>query len=431
MLTDRYGLAVDTASADARDAYVEGCDLLLTVYPGAVAALDRAIAADPDFALAWIAKARTQQLRGDIPGARAALAEAEGRASGLPARVSSQIEIFRRLFVGRSADALTAVRAHLDEWPRDALVLSTTANQGGLIGMSGQAGREQDLADFLGRLAIHYGDDWWFNAHYAMALSENSQQAAARPIIERSLAQNPRNAFAAHARAHLFYEDGDRDDAIAFLHAWLPSYSRDGGLHGHLNWHLALFELQARNVEEGFRLYSEIFASDDYPATAQLKLVDGTSFLWRSELAGHKPDPARWRVLHDFAQRMFPRPGMSMADWHVALVLAAAGDGEALEARTREVENLVRDGRYPSGLAVPTLARGLAAFQRNDFVGAIEAIEPMLSERERIGGSRAQVDLVEFTLMKAYLDAGRPADARRLLGQRRPGPTRIPVAGLI
>ena len=47
MLTDRYGLSVSTVSAAARDAYVEGCDLLMTVYPGAAVALERAIAADP------------------------------------------------------------------------------------------------------------------------------------------------------------------------------------------------------------------------------------------------------------------------------------------------------------------------------------------------------------------------------------------------
>ena len=33
MLTDRYGLSLSTASAGARDAYVEGCDLALTFYP--------------------------------------------------------------------------------------------------------------------------------------------------------------------------------------------------------------------------------------------------------------------------------------------------------------------------------------------------------------------------------------------------------------
>src|SRR4051794_18697518 len=52
MLTDRYGLALSTASAAAQDAYVQASELALTFYPGAAEAYDRALAADPGFALA-------------------------------------------------------------------------------------------------------------------------------------------------------------------------------------------------------------------------------------------------------------------------------------------------------------------------------------------------------------------------------------------
>ena len=38
MLTDRYGLPLSTASSAARDAYVEGCQAKLTMYPGAIEA---------------------------------------------------------------------------------------------------------------------------------------------------------------------------------------------------------------------------------------------------------------------------------------------------------------------------------------------------------------------------------------------------------
>lgn len=51
MLMDRYGLGLSTGAPEARDAYVEGSDLLLTFYPGAVESFDRAIAANPCFAL--------------------------------------------------------------------------------------------------------------------------------------------------------------------------------------------------------------------------------------------------------------------------------------------------------------------------------------------------------------------------------------------
>jgi hypothetical protein len=58
MHTDRYDLPLSTASAAARDAYVEGCDRALTFYPGAIEAYDRSIAADPGFALAHAGRAQ-------------------------------------------------------------------------------------------------------------------------------------------------------------------------------------------------------------------------------------------------------------------------------------------------------------------------------------------------------------------------------------
>ena len=91
---------------------------------------------------------------------------------------------------------------------------------------------------------------------------------------------------------------------------------------------------------------------------------------------------------------------------------------------------LARDGRYPSGSYLPALARGFAAFERGNFGGAIEALAPLAGENERIGGSRAQHDLIEFTLLKAYIDAGRLVEARRLIGQRRPGASGVPVIGV-
>jgi len=430
MLTDRYGLALSTSSAAAWDAYVEGCDLVLTLYPGAVAAFDRAIAADPGFALAHAGRARALQIGSDIAGAQAAITAGQALANGLPGRDASHIGVFS-LFVGGKPDAaLAAVRRHVADWPRDALVASIAANQTGLIGTSGRAGREQDQLDFLAALAPHYGDDWWFNGHYAMALSELGHQAAARPRIERSIATYPRNATAAHALAHFHYENGETGAAISFLRSWLEDYPRNGYFRGHLSWHLALAHLELGDVEEGFRLYTDAFAADDYPGPALVKLLDAPSWLWRAELAGHPRDHARWQVLHEFAHRAFPRPGVPFADWHVALIDAVVGDATAAEARAREIDEMVRSARYSAGPTVPAIARAFAAFQRHDFSTTIDEIESVFSERERICGSRAQLDLVEFTLLKAYLATGRLDDVRRLREACRPGPRGIPVAGL-
>ena len=430
MLTDRYGLPVSTTVAAARDHYVEGVDLLLTVYPGAAAAFDRAIAADPGFALAHIGKARTFQLAGNLIAMRESLATTLTLTGGGSARDLSHINVFRHLFTGQAVAALAALCAHVETWPRDALVLSLAANQGGLIGMSGLPGREHGLVDFLDPLAPHYGEDWWFEAHYGMALSEIGRHDAARPKIERSLAQVRRNAYGAHAFAHLCYETGERDSGIAFMRDWLPLYDRGGGLFGHLNWHLGLFELHAGNLEGGLRLYNDAFSADDHRGAVHQKLSDSSSFLWRSELAGHPRDYARWAKLLDYAREKIPRPGFSLADWHVALAYAAAGDDAALEGWVQAIEELVKAGRYPSGTTIPAVARAFAAFQRGDDAAAIDLIVSMLPDRERMGGSRAQVDLVEATLLRAYLNSGRDAEAQRLLAGRRPGPASLPVSGL-
>lgn len=411
MLTDRYGLALSTSSQTARDAYTQGCDLLLTLYPGAAAAFDRAIAADPDFALAYAGRARMLQMGGDVPGAKGAVAAAQALAGNEARREASHVGVFAILIGGRAEDALAAIRRHVAAWPRDAVIVSIAANQTGLIGTSGRAGREQEQLDFLATLAPHYGDDWWFNSHYAMALSELGHHAAAQPRIERSIADQPQNAYAAHALAHFHYETGEADAGISFLRSWLDNYPRHGALRGHLSWHLALGLLEQGNVEEGFRLYDTVFAAEQYDGPPLIKVLDAPSYLWRAELAGQPRDHARWQDLHEFARRTFPRPGVPFADWHIALIDAVIDDRTSADARERELDEIVRAGTYAAGSTVPTLARGFAAFQRRDYATAIEAIELMLGERERICGSRAQIDLVLFTLLKAYLAAGRTMPA--------------------
>ena len=73
---DRYGLTLSTSSAEAAAAYREGMDLLLAAWTGAAEAFERAIAADPDFALAHIARGRihTFYQQGDVARQKAALA---------------------------------------------------------------------------------------------------------------------------------------------------------------------------------------------------------------------------------------------------------------------------------------------------------------------------------------------------------------------
>ena len=309
-------------------------------------------------------------------------------------------------------------------------MLSTAANPNGLIGASGHIGQKHQIATLLDSLATHYGDDFWFLAHHAMALSEDGQHAPARAKIERSLALNPNNAHGAHAFTHVCYEEGEPAAARSFLAPWLATYPRDGFFYGHLNWHLALGDLEADNAAEAFRLFREAFSLDRHSGGPQQKMSDATAFLWRAELAGHPRDAAAWRAMHDYAGSALPRPGNGLADLHVILAQAVSADDRGLSTRVRQMEELTGEGRYPSGPYLPALSRGFVAFEQEDFPAAIDALEPFAAESERLAAVVRSTISVTFTLLKAYLKADRLDDARRLLRTRRPGYSSVPIVGL-
>jgi tetratricopeptide (TPR) repeat protein len=367
---------------------------------------------------------------GNVAGARASLVAAKEVAVGLSEREASHIAIFDFGLSGQTEAAIGTVHKHLAAWPLDALVISVAANPNGLIGGSGRIGQKHQIAELMDGVAAHYGDDYWFLSYHAMALSEDGRLAEARPKIERSVALNPKNAHGAHGFAHVCYESGEPDTARAFLLPWLAEYPRDGFFYGHLSWHLALVEIALGHVAEAQDLYRGAIALGRHSGGPQQKVSDGCAFLWRSELAGHPRNAAAWGVLYNYAGEKLPRPGSGLADLHVILADAVMGDDAALEARNRQIEDLAAAGRYPSGSYLPALARGFAAFERGDFAAAIAALAPLAGQNERIGGSRAQHDLIEFTLLKAYLGARRLEEANRLLSARRPGASGVPVAGI-
>src|SRR5438270_5539930 len=325
MLADRYGLALSTGSAVARDAYVEACDLALTLYPGAVEAYDRAIADDPRFALAYAGKAQILMREGNVVAARAALAAAREAAAGLLEREASHLAFFELVFAGQTDAAIAVLHEHLAAWPRDALVVASAANPNGLVGGSGRIGQKHQIAVLMDSLAPHYGDDFWFLAYHAMALSEDGHLATARAKIERSVGANPNNAHGAHGFAHVCYESGDLEAARTYLSSWLTTYPREGFFYGHLSWHLSLCEIQAGNSGQALQLYQDAIALDRHSGGPQQKISDGAAFLWRSELAGHPRDAAAWRALYEYASSALPRPGDRLADLPVTVTQAVVG----------------------------------------------------------------------------------------------------------
>jgi hypothetical protein len=79
------------------------------MYPGAVEAFDRAIAADPGFALAHAARAHALLERSDAAAARTSIASANSLAAGLSEREISHVAFFGFLVAGDAEAALLTV----------------------------------------------------------------------------------------------------------------------------------------------------------------------------------------------------------------------------------------------------------------------------------------------------------------------------------
>ncbi len=413
MLEDRYGNPLSTASTAARDAYVEGMDRFLSSAPEVEEAYQQALQADPGFALAHLGIARNRQANGDAAGAREALANARAAATKLTSREQGHLNQLGLLIDGKGAEAYAAARTHLLEYPRDALVAQTCLGVFGLIGFSGREGREAEnlaLADYL---APHYGDDWWFLCVFAFAQMEAGQRGAAEPNIERSMELHPRNANGAHYRAHHYYEVGERETGYAYLSDWRKDYDRRGLLHCHIAWHCALWAMAGGDAETMWAIAD----ADIMPATgakpALNVLTDSAALLYRAQLAGIDVAPARWCEVSEYALQSFPNPGIAFADMHAALAHAMAGNGEALA-------KIIADARGGAADTVRSVAKGFKALAAQDWTGAIASLTAIMAEHERLGGSRAQRDLVEHALAGALLRTGKTDEAARLLVMHRP-----------
>ncbi|WP_119422061.1 tetratricopeptide repeat protein [Desertibaculum subflavum] len=430
MLTDRYGLALTTSSPAARDAYVAGCDCTLSAAYGDAALLTRAVEADPDFAVAHAALARAKFLVAEVPAARAAAARARELAPKASPREQSHVDALCLSIEGKPVEALAATRAHLAEHPRDAMVAAPATGVFGLIGFSGRQGREPEQLEFLEALKPHLADDWWFQIVYAFALEEMGRLDEALTWIERGMAGFPKSAHGAHIKAHVLYEMGENRAGLDYLDSWLPAYERQGLMHCHISWHIALFALVLGDTERAWNVYRAQVHPGGSWGPALNVATDGPSFLWRAELAGQQRRPELWREVTDYALKMFPKAGVAFVDVHRALACVGCEDRDGLATVAAELEERAASGRSPAGDVVPRIARGFAAYGRGDLAGAIATLEGVLPETVRIGGSRAQRDLVENTLIAAYLKSGRAADAKRMVAahaDRRPA---VPVAGL-
>jgi hypothetical protein len=417
MNRDRYDLPLTTASERAAAHYRDGVDCMLSAWHGAEDAFDKAIAEDPGFALAHIGRARLHQLNMEGGKARAMAAQARELAAGASQREKSHVEIMAAVIESRPKVAVTAAEAHLEEYPRDAQVLSILLGAFGLYAFSGRPDHDAAKLAICERHARHYGEDWWFVSYLGWSHTEAGNLSTGRTLSERAMALRSANANAAHGLSHAMFEQGDMAVGRKFLAQWMPAHDRKSFLHGHLAWHVALTHLDDDDLDGALAIYEQHIKPADRPYPPLNIFTDGASLLWRLTLAGQTGLEPHWREVAAYGEKYFPQAGAHFADVHFALAGSMTG-GDALDTRLAQLEARAADGKLAPGVAAIDLCRGIGAFAAGDNDGAVRLLEPAISELTRIGGSHAQRQLWEDTLIVACIRAGHGDKAARRISAR-------------
>jgi tetratricopeptide (TPR) repeat protein len=415
-IRDRYGLEISTTSDKAVERYADAIDLLLSMNAGAGPVLEQALALDDGLALAHATLALTLLGSGDRLAARAHIARAQSLSGGLTRRESQHVQVLAELVVGNGPRAIALIREHLFDFPRDMYLVFHALY---LLVYGGGGDWHRSLATLLEPLTQSCGDDWWFLSASGFLHQEQGRFDEARRLAGRSLGIYPRNAFAVHALAHVFYETNAHADGVRFLGQWLAGYPRGSPYRSHLSWHQALCQLASGGCDGVMDLYRREIS----PSAVQSRttLFDAASLLWRMQVYDCATVPLPVEEVRAYAASLpVTGPPVPFNAVHAAVAFAAAQDEASLARLFDALRALAASGQHVVEDSVLPIVSGIAAFAREQYDAAIGYLEPALAERTAIaiGGTNAQREVLEDTLITAYVRGGRLAEAKALLARR-------------
>jgi tetratricopeptide (TPR) repeat protein len=406
----------DCAITGANPAALQSYERALAAFQGwrggAEAHLAHALEAAPGFVMAHALQAWLQVCSRDPERVRSAAAILR-RAAALPGNARERVH----LAAIRSAldDDYEAAKARLGELlrrePLDAVALQVVHAidyaTGDLEGLDRRVGAvlpawSPALPGYHAVLAMH-----------AFGLGESGAHAAAEAAAHASLELEPHNPRAHHVMAHVFEMTGRVAEGEQWLARHAAQWSADSMVVTHGWWHLALFQLAQERAADALATYDRHVR--DPRSTAVADLIDASALLWRIGLAGADPGP-RWRELAAAWAPHIEDRFCSFNDLHAMLAFAGAGD----TARVRRLEKVLaavqslptRHARSTREIGLPA-CRGIAAYGRGDDARAIALLASLPERAHRFGGSHAQRDVLQLTLMAASARLRRPVHRPR------------------
>ena len=404
MQKDQLGLAYSGASAQALDDYLAALDSYYCYVGDPFGPLDRALADSPQFVMAHVLKAYLC-LIGSNAETMAMSAQAHAAAAPLPMNDRERMHV-RALGLALENRLWDAARAFEDlsiAYPLDGLALQVGAVVDFLVGDS------RMLRDRIGRAMPDWSPDMrGYHAVLGMAafgLEETGQYGRAEAAGLEALAFEPRNTWATHAVAHVFEMENRRREGARWMRERVADWSTDSYFAVHNWWHLALFHLGLGESGEALKIYDTSIYGER--SAMQFDMVDASAMLWRLQLKGVDIGD-RWQAIADGWEQDVGKGGEStypFNDWHAMMAFVGAGRDEAavellaaqgrgLAAASGDGPLLLREVGQPVTLAV-------RAFGEDRYADCVELLRPVRNRAHRFGGSHAQRDLIDQTLIEA------------------------------
>ena len=382
-----------------------------------VASVESAISASPDFVMAHVLKGYLYGLATE----RAATAIAgSAHAAALPlggtARERAHVAALGRLAQGRWHEASRLLEDVAIEFPRDALALQTGHQ---IDFFTGDARMLRDrMARALPAWSASMPGYHAMLGMHAFGLEEMGDYGRAERVGRSAVEIEPRDGWAQHAVAHVMEMQSRQQDGIAWMRANPEAWTSESFLQVHNWWHLALFHFDLGESDAVLELYDgPIYGT---PSTLALNMVDASAILWRLHLGGVDVG-GRWAAL---AANWAPSAGAGNYAFNDAhAMMAFVGAGLAEPARTlietqhaamrADDDNaaFTRDVGHPVTLAIQ-------AFGEGNYNETVRLLRPIRAIAHRFGGSHAQRDVIDLTLIEAALRAGDTGLSRALAAER-------------
>jgi hypothetical protein len=253
----------------------------------------------------------------------------------------------------------------------------------------------------------------------AFGLEEMGDYAHAEVAGRRAVELEPRDGWAQHAVAHVLEMQGRIGEGIAWMSGNPDAWSRDSFFAVHNWWHLALYHLDRAETDEVLRLFDgPIFGTRSAVA---MDLIDAAALLWRLHLRGEAVGD-RWMAVADNWQAFASAANYAFNDAHAVMAFVGAGRperiAEVMDAQDRAMAAAGDNARFTREVGRPVIL-GLKAFGEGNYAGCIAAIQPVIPIANRFGGSHAQRDVLDLTVMEAAFRLPDPALARALGAERR------------